>query len=231
MISEKKIKLEKDRVVAQCNKCSGKGCPGCLGYCSFIDRMVDAEIPVDYWFREMDSFYGHPAFKNYIVNEYISKLQQRYMEGMCLCFSGHPGTGKTMAACSILKAAVMPPRGSPEFFSAHYTTMLEATSKIMSNEGHSFRNAIKYYDFMVLDEVDPRYFQSEASKNLHGNHFENILRIRTQNKLPTVICTNSEDINQIFSGEFQKSFDSLSSQFIKILHAGGKDARKNEEKL
>jgi len=231
MISPKKILLEKEQITARCAKCKGVGCPSCFGYCSFIDRMAATEIPVDYWHRDIKDFYGDTNFKKYVLEEYIDKLKQRYMEGLCLCFVGHPGTGKTMAACSILKAAIMPADGSPDKFSAKYTTMLEATSKIMSPTGYRFRDLIKSYDFLVIDEVDPRFFPSQASSDLHGNHFENILRVRTQNKLPTIMCTNSEDVSQIFSGEFGRTFESLSSQFIKILRAGGKDVRKNKEKL
>lgn len=230
MISEKKVVLEKERIVARCASCRGQGCAKCFGYCSYIDRLVDAEIPVDYWYREMKEFYGDQFFKNSVL-EYISSLKQKYLEGASLCFTGHPGTGKTMAACSILKAAVLPHRGSPEHFSAYYTTMLEATSKMMSNDSHYFRNQLKNIDFVVLDEVDPRFFPSEGSRGLHGNHFENIFRVRTQNRLPTIICTNSEDINQIFSGEFKRTFESLQSQFVKVLRAGGKDVRKGKEKL
>ena len=90
---------------------------------------------------------------------------------------------------------------------------------------------IKKVDFIVIDEVDRRFFPSTASQELYGNHFENILRTRVQNKLPTILCTNSEDISQIFEGEFESSFASLRSQFIKVIKAGGKDARKGAEKL
>jgi hypothetical protein len=82
-----------------------------------------------------------------------------------------------------------------------------------------------------LDEVDQRFFPSQGSQDLYGNHFEYMIRTRTQNKLPTIMCTNSEDISQIFGGEFKRSFESLNAQFVKVLRAGGKDVRKNQEKL
>jgi DNA replication protein DnaC len=144
---------------------------------------------------------------------------------------GHPGTGKTFAACSILKRAVLPSTGEKNSFSAFYTTMADAVSKILSSSGYEFRSLVKYYDFMVIDELDPRFFPSQNSMELYGNHLENILRTRVQNKLPTIMCTNSEDVNQIFSGEFGRTFQSLVSQYVRVIRAGGKDVRKGKEKL
>lgn len=230
MISIKKIETEKAEVVRQCKKCQGKGCPACWGYAAYIDRMAEAEIPADYWRRSWSDFYGDVNFGKH-VQQYIHNINQMYVDGTSLCFVGHPGTGKTFAACAILKRAVMPNTSDPDYFTAFYTTMVDAVNRIMSPQGPEFRIMTRHWDFMVLDEVDPRFFPSEGSRDLYGNHLENILRTRVQNKLPTILCTNSEDVNQIFSGEFGRTFQSLVSQFVKVLRAGGKDARKGKEKL
>jgi len=224
MISTNKIEAEKATIIANCKKCKGLGCGACFGYCAFIDKMAEAEIPVDYWFRKMEDFYGEQNFKNYIL-KYIIDIEQEYKHGLVLCFVGHRGAGKTMAACSILKAALL------KDYSVYYTTMVDTVSKMLSPASHLFRNIIKKLDFLVIDEVDQRFFPSPGSQELYGNHFENVLRTRVQNKLPTIICTNSEDVSQIFGGEFETSFASLRAQFMQVLRAGGKDARKGREKL
>lgn len=229
MISAKKIDLEKNEIVKNCKKCEGKGCPACWGFCSYIDRLAEAEIPVDYWRRSLRDFYGDQKFANE-VKKYIDNINLMYLDGISLMFVGHPGTGKTFAACSILKKAVLPNIGHPDYFSGYYTTLVDAVGKMMAPNSHVFRDNIKNYDFVVIDEVDPRFFPSEGSKDLYGNHFENILRTRVQNKLPTIMCSNSEDINQIFTGEFGRTFNSLVSQFVKVLKASGKDVRKGKEK-
>lgn len=230
MISELKIFTQKEEVVSKCSDCKGRGCSVCHGFCAFIDRMAQAEIPVDYWLRDMKDFYGHPDFAKEI-NHYIDKLDEMYKKGISLCLVGHSGTGKTMSACSILKKALWPHTNPNLDYAVFYITLADAVSHLLSPKSYLFRNSIKYYDFMVIDEVDPRFFSTEASRELYGNQFENILRTRAQNRLPTIMCTNLEDVDKIFGGEFARTFNSLKSQFIKVLRAGGKDVRQGKERL
>jgi len=224
MISPRKIALEKKNIVKNCNTCKGSGCHVCLTYCSYIDDMVEARIPVDYWYRKMHDFYGDINFKNVVI-KYMDNIESEFQRGLTYFFTGERGRGKTMAACCILKKAILPDYG----YTAYYTTLTDLVSNIIIDS--RIQMEIRYYDFVVIDEVDQRFFPTQASMELYGNQLENVLRGRMQNRLPTIICTNSSDTSQIFSGEFKKSFDSLGSQFSKIYAAGGKDARNGEEKL
>lgn len=222
MIPIKKIDIEKKNIIKKCNKCGGAGCNSCYGYCAFIDKMVDAEIPIDYWFREMNDFYGEENFKNEILN-YLKNIHLEYRSGMTMCFVGERGRGKTMAACAILKKALL------EKFSAFYITLSDLVSNAI--EKSEIRLPLKEYDFLTIDEVDSRFFPTQMSMELYGNQLENVLRSRMQNRLPTIICSNASDIGQIFNGEFKKSFESLGSQFIKTIPVIGKDARETKEKI
>jgi DNA replication protein DnaC len=227
MISNRKLESEKAEQVANCvKKCGGKGCPHCFKHCALLDAMAAAEVPVDYWNRYMKGFYGDPDFKKAILY-WTNEIDRLYKMGYVLCFVGPRGTGKTMAACCMLRTALHSKRN----YTAYYTTMADAVSRLLAPGSYSFRNVLKSADFLVVDEVDQRFFPSPGSRELYGNHFENIIRMRTQNRLPTVMCTNSEDISQIFGGEFEKSFASLRAQFVIVLRAGGKDARQNQEQL
>lgn len=125
MISDKKIEIEKNMLIANCKRCFGKGCGSCFGYCAFIDKMAEAEIPVDYWFRNMKDFYGEKNFKEIIIS-YIENLDSEYKNGYTLCFAGHRGTGKTMAACSILKKALL------NGYLVNYTTMVDLVGRCRS---------------------------------------------------------------------------------------------------
>lgn len=223
MISTRKIEAEKARIVRECAKCRGVGCPVCMRYCQHIDHMASAQIPVDYWFRHMEDFYGSQEFKQEVMS-YIENIEKEYSLGKVLCLSGHRGVGKTMAACSILQKAIL------KGYDVHYTTLVDAVSILTSYDSHMYRKSVRRWDFLVIDEVDQRYFDTINSRNLYGNHFENILRTRAQNRLPLIMCTNSEDLDAIFAGEFQESFRSLRSQFFRVLPVGGHDARKEEGK-
>lgn len=224
MISIRKIELEKNKIRKRCN-CNGKGCPNCYGYCSYIDKLASANIPVDFWFRNIKNFYGDENLKKVVI-DYIENINEKYDEGLTYVFVGERGRGKTFSSCSILKQALLPKNN---YFSIYFT-LSDIINNIVNLKSDIIQLS-KFYDFVVIDEVDKRFFPTSASMELYGNKLENILRNRMQNRLPTIICSNSADLNQIFEGEFKKSFDSLFSQFATIIPVTGKDARKGKEKI
>lgn len=222
MIPVRKIQIEKAKIIKNCKKCKGIGCNSCIGYGTFIDKMVEAEIPVDYWFRMIEDFYGDENLKKFIISYGI---EDEYSKGTSLFLFGGRGTGKTFAACSILKKALL------ENYSAFYITLSDLVTYLLGARPE-FKLLLKEFDFVVIDEVDKRFFPSQQSMELYGNQLENILRSRMQNRLPTILCSNTGDMSQIFDdGQFQTSFISLSSQFMKQIPVIGKDARENKEKI
>jgi len=221
MIPQRKTEAEKARIIANCPKCGGVGCAICQRYCSFIGDMADAGIPVDYWFRDLGKWYGDPEFLDWLVSSYLGNLGTIYAEGKILCLMGHRGVGKTMAACGILKKAIL------AGYSAHYTSLVDAVDNLVSEEAHEYRRILRLADFLVVDEVDQRFFGSPNSRALYGNQFEAILRARTQNRMPMVICSNAGDPDDIFAGEFQESFRSLRAQFFVEKVVRGEDVRRS----
>ena len=216
MIPTRKVQAEKKRIIKNCKKCKGIGCSSCMGYGAFIDKMVEAEIPVDYWFRMIEDFYGDENLKKFIIDY---NVEQEYLNGKSLFLFGGSGTGKTFAACALLKKVIL------ENYSAFYITLSDLVT-YLTGAKPEFKILLKEYDFIVIDEVDKRFFPSQMSMELYGNQLENILRSRMQNRLPTILCSNTGDIEQIFDeGQFQTSFISLSSQFMKQIPVIGKDAR------
>jgi DNA replication protein DnaC len=220
MLSPKKMEMEKKRIISKCRKCDGRGCTVCHNYCAFVDKMAFACIPVDYWFRYMKDWYGNRESGDKI-SSFISDIDKMFDDGGVLCLVGHRGVGKTMASCCILKQALL------SGYSAHYASLVDVVGYLTSYEAVRYRSLLRMTDFVVIDEVDQRFFETENSRKLYGNHFENILRIRVQNKLPMIMCTNSEDADQIFIGEFRESISSLRSQFFTMVPMIGKDVRKN----
>jgi DNA replication protein DnaC len=222
MIPQRKIEAEKARLTANCEKCGGASCSICQRYCSFVDQMAEAGVPVDYWFRRLDQWYGDPDFADWLRSSYLSDLGRTYGEGKVLCLCGHRGVGKTMAACCVLKEAIK------KGYSAHYTSLNDAVDAMVSDESYKYKHMLRATDFLVVDEVDQRFFGTVNKGILYGTQFEAILRMRTQNRLPMVICTNASELDKIFTGEFETSFESLRSQFFIECVVMGKDVRRSK---
>lgn len=185
----------------------------------FIDMMDDSSIPVGYWFLKLEEFKGPVPFKK-IVESYCNNISDRFMSGDSMCFSGNQGTGKTMASICVLKRALS------AGFSAHYTTAYDIMTNHFSNKYDAIRVA-KDADFLVIDEVDSRFFISDAQKEIFSSIYETVLRFRVHNTMPTIVCTNEvNNIFDVFSGQGKHAIESLYNQSFKIIPVAGKDFRK-----
>lgn len=201
---------------------------GCDGICSkcvsaqkLIDLMFDANIPFGYWFLSMKNFSGAQEIKD-IYDKYTSNINETYSNGTSICFAGNQGTGKTMSSICILKRALK------VGFSAYYITASDILNNMtdFKNCGE-FRLKLRDSDFLVIDELDSRFFVSDSVKELFSGIYENIFRFRAHNMMPTIICTNEIDgILGVFYGQAKQAIDSLNKQYLKICPVAGADFRK-----
>ncbi len=89
------------------------------------------------------------------------------------------------------------------------------------------RRTLRDVDFLVIDELDSRFFPSDAQKELFSSIYENIFRYRSHNTLPTIICTNeTNNILNVFHGPAVQSITSLNNQYLTIYPVAGVDFRK-----
>src|SRR5690606_19768167 len=58
-----------------------------------INRYSASNIPVDYWWREMDKFEGDDSLVQ-VYNTYNASIKQAYRDGLSYCFAGGHGKGK-----------------------------------------------------------------------------------------------------------------------------------------
>ncbi|NNK85420.1 MAG: ATP-binding protein [Desulfobacterales bacterium] len=200
------------------------GCNGLCAKCArshrMVDLMVESSIPVGYWFLTMEKFTGAPKLKE-ITTQYIDEIQDNYMSGNSVCFAGNQGTGKTMSSICILKKAIK------KGFSAHYTTASDILNKMTERGNGATRDVLRESDFLVIDELDSRFFVSDSAKELFSGIYENIFRFRSHNMLPTIICTNETDgILNIFYGASVQSINSLNHQYLKTYPVVGQDFRR-----
>jgi DNA replication protein DnaC len=216
-----KKELLKAQVLSE-HKCAGL-CVRCTKIHQLFDKMEEASIPVGYWRLSMKNFQGAPKLKE-IVDEYIQNIKQKYIDGKAICFAGSQGTGKTMSAICILRAALK------ENLSGYYITATDLLSEMTnSRSNHDLRRILKSVDFLVIDELDSRFFISDSSKELFSSIYENIFRFRTHNTMPTIMCSNETDgILNIFYGAGVQSIESLNNQYLTIYPVVGQDFRKKQ---
>lgn len=185
------------------------------------NRYADSNIPIGYWDLDMKDFKGSKILKDMYVN-LSESLSDSYKNGTAVCFAGNHGIGKTMTTCCLLK------RACQKNYVCLYTTLNDIVSALIdssSEEKFLARRELMTVDFLAIDELDSRFIGSENTSELFGKMLEHIFRTRTQNKMPVLICTNSPNPLEAFTGPFKASLDSLMSK-VKFVPIIDKDFRK-----
>lgn len=197
-----------------CDKCSIKSIA--------FNRYAASNIPLSYWHLEMKDFKGSKDLLDMYENV-IKDLPRAYKYGLSCCVSGTHGVGKTTTVVNILKKA------AHKNYSCLYTTLTDIINSLIDSpneEKFLARKELTSVDFLVIDEFDSRHMgNSTMSTDLFGKTFEHVFRTRTQNKMPVIMCSNSPNIVEAFTGPIKQSIESLMSG-IKIFTVLGKDFRK-----
>ena len=208
----------------------GEACEKCNLFNKIIQRYYDANIPVKYWDIGMnpESFEGGKDLLK-IYKDLTDNISKTYSSGASVCLTGLHGNGKTTVVSNILKLAL------EKGYSAHYVTINDIISTFTANTRDADKLLIRNYlltvDFLVIDEFDSRFFSTENAADLFGKTFEDIFRTRSQNKVPTLICSNSKSVSakefaeENFHGSIKQSIESIMN-YMKIYPVLGKDLRK-----
>ena len=189
-----------------------------------VNRYAESNIPIEYWTLKMDrDFTGDPRLRTK-YNEYTKDLKESYITGSSICFAGGHGLGKTMTITCILKKA------SQKGFNCLYTTLSDIVSVLTIGGGEDkflARRELALVDFLAIDEFDPRFMPSDNAADLYARSLESVFRTRSQNKLPTLMASNSPNPVESFKGSLKDSIDSLMKGYLKVFTvAPGKDFRK-----
>jgi DNA replication protein DnaC len=187
------------------------------------NRYAESNIPLEYWDLKMEKdFHGDPRlYARY--QTYIEDLKASYIKGDSVCFAGGHGLGKTMSGTCILKKAVQ------KGYSALYTTLSDIVNVLTQAGGEEkflARRELNTVDFLMIDEFDSRFMPNENAADLYARTLENVFRTRSQNKLPTLMCTNSPNMVEAFNGPLRNSIESLVNGHLKIFRVmPGEDFR------
>lgn len=191
-----------------------------------LNRYAESNIPLEYWTLKMDrDFRGDPRLLHRF-NDYVADLKVSYINGTSICFAGGHGLGKTMTITCILKKACQ------KGFSCLYTTLSDIVTVLTSGSSEDkflARRELALVDFLAIDEFDSRFMPSENAADLYARSLESVFRTRSQNKLPTLMGTNSPNPVESFNGTLKASIDSLMKRYIQVFAvAPGKDFRKEK---
>jgi DNA replication protein DnaC len=191
------------------------------------NRYGESNIPLEYWDLKMEKdFVGDPRLKEK-YDEYVADIKQSYITGSSICLAGMHGVGKTMAVTCILKKACQ------KGYSCLYTNLSDIVSVMTQAGGEDkflARRELVLVDFLVIDEFDPRFMATENAADLYARTLEGVFRTRSSNKQPTLMCTNSPNVVESFSGSLRASIDSLMKGYTKIFPVLGEDIRKKGAK-
>lgn len=230
-IPKKKVYAKLLSVVQNCETCSNKevmgdSFDGLCSKCALIhtayNRYAESNIPIEYWALKMEKhFKGYkPLFLSY--EEIVNDLKKSYLTGKSICFAGSHGLGKTMTVANILKKA------NQKGYTALYTTLSDIVNVLTQADGEEkylSRRELTMVDFLVIDEFDPRFMPTENAADLYARTLESVFRTRSQNKLPTFMCTNSPNPVEAFNGALKASIKSLMSGYIQVQIVFGDDFR------
>ncbi len=233
-VPQRKLVETLQQIIKSCPVCSinpdvrldSNICHDCRIKNKAIQRYAESNIPVSYWMLEIDkNFVGDEVLRE-TYKEVTSDLKKTYSEGTAICFAGLHGVGKTSLCCNILKRAV------EKGYSCLYVNLGDIVSVMLSasHEDRAIsRKELLLIDFLVIDEFDPRYMSNDKASDLFGKILEEIFRTRSQNKLPTFMCTNSPNVTESFVGPIKESITSLMST-VTTVAVLGTDFRKNKGK-
>src|SRR5690606_8519381 len=112
LIPQKKIVGAQERVIKNCEICKNKTpeqilCKACNYKTIAIKRYAESNIPVEYWFLDMETHFKGFATLKKKYDEYTSDIKKTYLDGLAVCFAGSYGVGKSLTSACILKVACL----------------------------------------------------------------------------------------------------------------------------
>jgi DNA replication protein DnaC len=228
-IPNSKIQEKLNSITLGCEECKTKHisdgdilCSKCRDKIEAINRYSESNIPIEYWKLNIEKNFDGDKKLLEKYYEITKELVRTFELGTSLCLCGNHGQGKTYFATSLLKKAAL------KNYTCLYTTLSDVVSALTQsyNDKHDSRKELTMVDFLVIDECDLRFFnQSDNSTELFGRTFESILRTRLQNRLPTIMATNSPNLKENFNSLFKNSLGSLLNKVEFFIILPGPDFR------
>lgn len=130
------------------------------------------------------------------VDRYIENIDRMTAQGIgFLAFGKSHGTGKTWLTTHVLKEAIK--RGYSGYWTS-FTDVLRLYKMSDTSQRDSIIDRIRNSHHLVVDDI--AFPKSESQRNLFEEHWEEVMRYRTNMNLPTHVSTNltGEEIEETY---------------------------------
>lgn len=179
-------------------------------------------IPTQYQSLPWDEFPHEDAKAE--IDGYIRAFNRMRFGGIGFTIYGRGlGVGKTWAATHILRELVK------LGYDGHFEQFISVPGyyKLDNKDEREFRiNRVVNAEILVLDEVKTAL--SSAQRDFFEEHFEGLIRTRTNMNFPTIVTSNMDDGE--FASEYPRVYSLLSAKNQPI-ELRGQDARKSGKVL
>lgn len=210
------------QLVDTCSECGGAGYlspvnPGevnpckCMTVHSYLCRLIEAEIPKDYWWLTIDELEVDEDYLS-LVRWFSLRLVKAVSNGMGILFMGENGIGKTSMQCAIGKEAIV------QGMTVKYYTAQQYIEAKKSKNDEWIVDA-ESAQVILLDELDKVYI-SKGSDFVKKTLEEYLRRMTSEGKC-MVICTNGD--SDYLKKTFGDSTMSALSRHLRFLGVSGED--------
>jgi DNA replication protein DnaC len=148
-------------------------------------KLWQSNVPVKYWEYELSDITEDSS--RHTIEKYTSKLKEVLSKGIGLYFCGRQGTGKTLAACIVLKEALR------QGYTVYFTMLTEVLSRycdgMYDKEARAaFARSILEADILVVDDIDKGYLSEKST--FIDSAYDFVFRSRANKNLPIIITSN-----------------------------------------
>ena len=180
-----------------------------------------ANIPYEYWFKNLSDFVGDKKFADEI-NDYCNNMKSYHNNCIGLFLYGKNGRGKTLLAIDLLKRALK--NKFKAFFVSYASIVSLFTSGWKSDIAkRDFERNIEETDFLLIDDLGKEF---KTANGLAESILDSVIRYR---KGPIIITSNKniEELRTLYGNTFGESLASLIYGKTIHAHMTGRDFRED----
>jgi len=171
-----------------------------------------------YWVADMTQVDESPAKS--VFRKYVQSLSDNYDQGWGIFLYGANGIGKTYTACAMLKE--IQKRGYSTYCVLADVLKVAYIDGQRFDQGNSVVQRVESVDFLLLEDLGKEY--SGKGSGFAELCFENMLRKRSRECLPTIVTTNLSP--NAFKDRYKQSAASLAMECMVACEMKGQDRRR-----